>query len=61
VPARGLTVTLRDEQGSTEQQTAVDQHGRFAFARAASGMVRLTFTDEPPTAARPRVTPPFHV
>jgi hypothetical protein len=61
VPARGLTVILRDEQGSTEQQTAVDQHGRFAFARAASGLFRLTFTDEPPTAARPRVTPPFHV
>ena len=61
VPARGLTVTLRDQQGSTLQQTTVDQHGRFAFARAASGVVRLTFTDEPPTAARPRATPLFHV
>jgi hypothetical protein len=61
VPARGLTVTLRDQQGSTLQQTTVDQHGRFAFARAASGVVRLTFTDEPPTSARPRATPPFHV
>ena len=61
VPARGLTVTLCDEQGTTEQQTAVDHHGRFAFARATSGVVRLTFTDEPPTGARPRATPPFHV
>jgi hypothetical protein len=61
VPARALTVTLRDEQGTTAQQTSVDQHGRFAFARAASGVVRLTFADEPPTGARPRVTPPFHV
>ena len=61
VPARGLTVTLRDQQGSTLQQTTVDQHGRFAFARAASGVVRLTFADEPPTTARPRATPPFHV
>jgi hypothetical protein len=61
VPARALTVTLRDEQGATQQQTSVDQHGRFAFARAASGMVRLTFTDEPPTTARPLATPPFHV
>jgi hypothetical protein len=59
VPARALTVTLSDEQGSTEQQTSVDQHGRFAFARAASGVVRLTFTEEP--TARPRATPPFHV
>ncbi|HET8960601.1 hypothetical protein [Nocardioides sp.] len=61
VPARGLTVTLRDEHGATEQRTAVDQHGRFAFARATSGVVRLTFTDEPPSSARPRATPPFHV
>ena len=61
VPARSLTVTLRDEQGTTEQRTAVDQHGRFAFARATSGVVRLTFTDEPPSSARPRATPPFHV
>jgi hypothetical protein len=61
VPAQALTVTLRDEQGTTLQQTSVDQHGRFAFARAASGVVRLTFTDEPPTSERPRATPPFHV
>ena len=61
VPARALTVTLRNEQGTTEQQTSVDQHGRFAFPRAESGVVRLTFTDEPPTTARPRATPPFHV
>ena len=61
VPARGLTVTLRDQQGTPLQQTTVDQHGRFAFARAASGVVRLTFTDEPPTTAKPRATPPFHV
>jgi hypothetical protein len=61
VPASSLTVTLRDEQGITLQQTAVDQHGRFAFARTASGVVRLTFADEPPTTARPRATPPFHV
>ena len=61
VPARALTVTLRNEQGTTEQQTSVDQHGRFAFPRAESVVVRLTFTDEPPTAARPRATPPFHV
>jgi hypothetical protein len=61
VPASPLTVTLRDEQGSTVQRTSVDQHGRFAFARTASGVVRLTFTDEPPTTARPRATPPFHL
>jgi hypothetical protein len=61
VPARALTVTLRDVEGNTEQQTSVDQNGRFAFARAASGVVRLTFTDEPPTTARPRATPPFHL
>ena len=61
VPASPLTVTLRDEQGITLQQTSVDRHGRFAFARAASGVVRLTFADEPPTTARPRATPPFHV
>jgi hypothetical protein len=63
VPARSLTVTLTsgDEPGDPEQQTQVDQHGRFAFARVASGVVRLTFTDEPPTNARPRVTPPFQV
>jgi hypothetical protein len=61
VPARPLTVTLRAEQGNAELQATVDQHGRFAFARAASGAVRLTFTDEPPTTARARVTPPFHI
>jgi hypothetical protein len=61
VPASSLTVTLRDEHGTTLQQTSVDQHGRFAFTRAATGVVRLTFTDEPPTTARPRATPPFHV
>ncbi len=61
VPARALTVTLRDEHGATEQQTSVDHHGRFAFPRAASGVVRLTFTEEPPTTSRPRATPPFHL
>jgi hypothetical protein len=63
VPAQNMTVTLTTgaEPGDPEQQTQVDQHGRFAFARAASGVVRLTFTDEPPTNARPRVTPPFQV
>ena len=61
VPARPLTVTLRPEQGGAELQTTVDRHGRFAFDRAASGAVRLTFTDEPPTTARARVTPPFHI
>jgi hypothetical protein len=59
VPASALTVTLRNADGNPEQQTTVDEHGRFAFARSASGMVRLTFTGEPP--ARPRATPPFHV
>ena len=61
VPARGLTVTLRDERGTTVQQTTVDEHGRFAFARAASGVFRLTFTDDPPAGARPKATPPFHI
>jgi hypothetical protein len=61
VPARPLTVTLRAEQGSEALRTTVDEHGRFAFARAAAGVVRLTFTDEPPTSARPLATPPFHL
>lgn len=61
VPASRLTVTLRDDQGAALQQTSVDQHGRFAFTRAASGVVRLTFDAEPPTTTRPRATPPFHV
>ncbi|HET7195601.1 MAG TPA: hypothetical protein VFI99_11500 [Nocardioides sp.] len=61
VPASRLTVTLRDDQGAALQQTSVDQHGRFAFTRAASGVVRLTFDVEPPTTTRPRATPPFHV
>ena len=60
VPASPLTVTLRDEHGSTLQETSVDQHGRFAFTRAASGRVRLAFTGGQP-ATRPRATPPFQL
>lgn len=61
VPARDLTVTLRADRGALELETRVDQHGRFAFDRAQPGVVRLTFTHDPPAAARPRVTPPFQL
>ena len=61
VPTRRMTVTLRAEQGGHELRTTVDENGRFEFTRAAPGAVRLTFTDEAATSARPLATPPFHL
>ena len=61
VPARPLTVGLRAEGRHVPLTAEVDEHGRFAFPRASEGVCRLTFTDQPRTATRPRVTPPFWI
>ena len=61
VPARPLTVRLLAEATDIPQETAVDEFGRFEFAAAPAGLARLLFLDEPPTADRPRITPPFWI
>jgi len=59
VPARPLTVRLSEVD--VPLQTPVDEFGRFEFAEAPSGLARLVFLDETPTADRPRITPPFWI
>ncbi|MEO7351357.1 MAG: hypothetical protein ABIW17_05615 [Marmoricola sp.] len=61
VPARPLTVRLLGEDQEAPQQTVVDQFGRFELADAPSGLARLVFSDETPSADRPRITPPFWI
>jgi hypothetical protein len=61
VPARPLTVRLLSEDTDQPLQTAVDQFGRFELAEAPSGLARIVFLDETPTADRPRITPPFWI
>ncbi len=61
VPARPLTVRLLAEDRDDPLETAVDEYGRFDFADAPSGLARLLFLDESPTAGRPRITPPFWI
>ncbi len=61
VPARALTVRLLSEDEGEPLQTLVDQYGRFELAEAPSGLARIVFLDENPTADRPRITPPFWI
>jgi len=61
VPARPLTVRLLAEDRDDPLETSVDEYGRFDFADAPSGLARLLFLDESPTADRPRITPPFWI
>jgi hypothetical protein len=61
VPARSLTVRLLCEDRAVPQETTVDEFGRFELADAPEGLARLLFLDEPPTADRPRITPPFWI
>ncbi len=61
VPARPLTVRLLAEGRDTPLETSADEFGRFDFAEAPSGLARLIFLDESPTADRPRITPPFWI
>ncbi len=61
VPARPLIVRLLAEDTDTPQETPVDEYGRFEFAAAPAGLARLLFLDEPATADRPRITPPFWI
>lgn len=61
VPARALTVRLLSEDGSEPRETPVDEHGRFDIGESPSGLARLVFLDETPTADRPRITPPFWI
>jgi hypothetical protein len=61
VPARPLTVRLLNEGDDEPLQTVVDQFGRFELAEAPSGLARIVFLDETPTADRPRITPPFWI
>jgi len=61
VPARPLTVRLRTEEQDSTLDTAVDKFGRFELTEVPAGLARLTFFDEPRTASRPRVTPPFWI
>ncbi len=61
VPARPLTVRLRAEDEDSVLDTGVDEFGRFELPDVPSGLARLTFFDEPRTASRPRITPPFWI
>jgi len=61
VPARPLTVHLRAEDQDSALETAVDEFGRFELTDVPTGLARLTFFDEPRTASRPRITPPFWI
>jgi hypothetical protein len=61
VPSRPLTVRLLAEATDAPQETTVDEFGRFELPAAPSGLARLLFLDEPPTADRPRITPPFWI
>jgi hypothetical protein len=61
VPARSLTVRLLCEERAVPQEAPVDEFGRFELADAPAGLARLLFLDEPPTADRPRITPPFWI
>lgn len=61
VPARALTVRLLSEDGAEPLETPVDEFGRFEIEEAPSGLARLVFLDETPTADRPRITPPFWI
>ena len=60
VPARTLTVELRPEGTAAAEATEIDEFGRFEIADAASGLHRLVFLDDDPTA-KPRITPPFWI
>jgi hypothetical protein len=61
VPSRPLTVRLLAEGSDAPQETSLDEFGRFELPAAPSGLARLLFLDEPPTADRPRITPPFWI
>jgi hypothetical protein len=61
VPARPLTVRLLAEDESASSETALDQFGRFEIADAPTGLARVVFLDETPTADHPRITPPFWI
>lgn len=61
VPARALTVRLLVEDEAQPLETPVDEYGRFEIEDSPSGLARLAFLDETPTADRPRITPPFWI
>lgn len=61
VPARTLTVRLLVEDEAQPLETPVDEYGRFEIEDSPSGLARLAFLDETPTADRPRITPPFWI
>ena len=63
VPAQALTVRLLSEAEAEADpaETVLDEFGRFEFASVPAGLARLVLTDEPPTAERPRITPPFWI
>jgi hypothetical protein len=61
VPARPLTVRLAAHDAASGSETTVDEFGRFEFAAATAGLVRLTLLPPPRTAERPRITPPFWI
>jgi hypothetical protein len=58
VPAAPMTVQLSSERGGVDQEVEVDEHGRFAFPTAESGLSRILFTTP---GAPPRATPPFWI
>jgi hypothetical protein len=61
VPARPLSVRLLAEDESVVHEAVLDEFGRFEVVDAPTGLARLTFLDETPTADRPRITPPFWI
>ncbi len=61
VPARPLLVRLLAEDRTSPLEIPLDEFGRFEFADVPSGLARLLFVDESPTADRPRITPPFWI
>jgi hypothetical protein len=61
VPARPLIVRLLAEDRTVPLEIPLDEFGRFEFADVPSGLARLLFIDESPTADRPRMTPPFWI
>ena len=61
VPARPLTVRLLADDETVTHEAVLDEFGRFEIADAPTGLARITFLDETPTADRPRMTPPFWI
>jgi hypothetical protein len=60
VPVRPLKVQLRADGQDEPLDSEIDEFGRFEFPSVASGLSRLTFTDEE-RGTKPRVTPPFWI